>query len=118
MKTLTVALAVALLVSSLHAQLLPVDDAWVSRTLQSMTVDKELWHWRAAVRENRGEENCGRTQQIAGSFEIPPAGHRGLRKRRRHVHRRCDGPADQYGTWGFARSKPGRFSRPIDGTRS
>ncbi|OGU25661.1 MAG: hypothetical protein A2X66_03520 [Ignavibacteria bacterium GWA2_54_16] len=42
MKTLTVALAVALLVSSLRAQLLPVDDAWVNRTLQSMTLDEKI----------------------------------------------------------------------------
>lgn len=42
MKTLLVTLAVALLAGSLHAQLLPVDNAWVDRTLKSMTLDEKI----------------------------------------------------------------------------
>lgn len=42
MKTLPVALVLVLLVSSLHAQMLPVDNAWVNRTLKSMTLDEKI----------------------------------------------------------------------------
>ncbi len=42
MKTSTVALAIALLSSSLYAQLLPVDNTWVDRTLRSMTLDEKI----------------------------------------------------------------------------
>lgn len=42
MKTLTLALAMPLLVSSVQAQMLPVDTTWVNRTLKSMTLDEKI----------------------------------------------------------------------------
>jgi beta-N-acetylhexosaminidase len=42
MKTVALALSMTLLVSSVQAQMFPVDNAWVDRTLKSMTLEEKI----------------------------------------------------------------------------